>query len=63
MTWRYDWSLAKTLDGRERQAIPHYIDPDEEPTVRIPVERARDIMERTPAELDAELRQHAEAGR
>lgn len=43
------------------------VDPDEEPTVRIPRERGADLVgrpaTRSTEELEAELQLHAEAGR
>jgi hypothetical protein len=67
----YDWSRFRRRHlepGHERQAIPHYIDPEEEPTVRVPAEPDAVTISRRPAtrsaaELDAELAQHAGEGR
>jgi hypothetical protein len=60
----YDWSRFRRY--LEPAAVTTSIDPDEEPTRRIPVESSEDLVARpvtrTAEELDAELLQHADAG-
>lgn len=65
MSRRYDWSRFRRY--LEPGAVASAVDPDEEPTVRIPRESAEELTKRpvtrSTAQLEAELAQHAEAGR
>jgi hypothetical protein len=64
---RYDWSRFRRY--LEPGAVANAVDPDEEPTVRLPVGAMERLGRRadargvpSPEELEDELEQHAAAG-